>query len=185
MSGPTHVTSGRFLWFTRRTPRTEVVLRLTVLVALIALAGCRDLTGPSVHSTPAPINPTSPIALSTMVSSAELALGDSVMITVTLTNVSDTTVTLNLSACSSPFVVTTRSGRAVGPDVADAVCPAVLIVDRLAPSESVSIPRTWDGTLVPPFNEHQPVFPGDYLVRGSGVYGPVRSNPAVELRILP
>jgi hypothetical protein len=158
-------------------------LRFVALLALVPLVGCSDVTGPDIGSAPAPISAASPIALTTRLSSAILAPGDSVTITVTLTNLADTAVTMASGDCTSPFVVSTLSGRAVGPDVAAEVCPAVLIERTLAPSQSVSVPYTWDGTLNGV--ERTRIRAGEYLVRGSTQFGPVRSNAPAELTILP
>lgn len=158
-------------------------MRFVTLLALGTLVGCSDVTGPDIGSAPAAISAASPIALTTSLSSAVLAPGDSVTITVTLTNLADTTVTLASGECTSPFVVSTLSGRAIGPDVATEVCPAVLIVRTLAPNQSVSVPYTWDGTLNG--TDRTRIRAGEYLVRGSTQFGPVRSNAAAELTILP
>lgn len=159
-------------------------MRLAALLALTAVAGCNDVTGPAIRSAPAPIVATIPIALTTGVSSATLPRGDSVTITITLRNMADTKVTVHLHGCSPPYVVSTPFGQVVGPDVAELVCPAMLILRTLTPHESVSIPQTWDGMLVPDVQGQRRVSPGDYLVRGSGIYGPVRRNPPVPLNIL-
>jgi hypothetical protein len=160
-------------------------MRLLTLIALVAVAACNDITAPLIDSAPAPISAASPIALSTTLSSAVLAPGNSVTITVTLTNVADTAVTMQLGTCSSPFVVSTRLGRAVGPDSRELACPGVLRIVTLAPNESASFPQTWDGFVLSADNPPKRVSSGDYVVRGSNAYGAVRSNPAVALRILP
>jgi len=158
-------------------------VRLVALLAVIALMGCDDITAPKIGSAPAPISAASPIALATSVTPATLAPGESVTITITLTNLADTSVTLASGMCTSPFVVSTRSGRAVGPDYSSEVCPAVLITRTMAPHQSVSIPVTWDGLLYG--DGHPRIAAGDYLVRGSTQFGPVRSNAAAELTVLP
>ena len=160
-------------------------MRLITLLAAIAVAGCTDVTGPDIASSPAPISAASPIALTTSVSPTTLAPGDSVTITVTLTNLSDTTVTLAAGGCTLPFVVSTELGRNAGPDVTGLVCPAVLIVITLEPKQSKSIPQTWDGMLVGQSGERTRLPAGNYEVRGSAEYGAVRSNPAAQLTVLP
>ena len=158
-------------------------MRLVALFAVIVLVGCHDITGPKIGSSPAPISATSPIALATSVTPATLAPGESVTITITISNLTDTTVTLASGICTSPFVVSTRSGRAMGPDESTQICPPALILRTLAPSQSVSVPVTWDGLLNGA--ERTRIAAGDYLVRGSTQFGPVRSNAAAELRVLP
>ncbi len=172
-------------------------MRLVALLAVIALVGCDDITAPDIVSSPAPASATSPIALTTSVSSSVLAPGDSVTITITVTNVADTTVTIGWGLCSSLFVVSTRSGRAVGPDVAGLVCPPVLFTATLAPNESMSLPATWSGMLSGAVSAQETWYgilnggmrgripAGNYLVRGGAAFGPVRSNAAAELTVLP
>jgi hypothetical protein len=97
---------------------------LVTSLALTALGGCRDVTAPAGANHAAPISFVSPLALSTTVSSSTLAPGAIVTMTITITNVSNKTLTVRTTACSSRFVISTHDGKTV--DRGNPVCTAIL-----------------------------------------------------------
>lgn len=159
--------------------RTATVI---AVLSFTALAGCRDTTGPADL---APIRILSPLALSTTLSSATMAPGGSLTITTTVTNVSNTTVTLTDYACNTRFVLSLPNGITITPYRNVAGCDAVLDVRTLAPHASASFSQAWDGSVLLSGDTIGPAPAGQYAVLGNGVYGPVRSNLAAKLTVLP
>jgi hypothetical protein len=158
-------------------------LLLVTLLALTALGGCSDVTAPVGVNHAAPISFGSPLALSTSLSSSTLAPGATVTMTITITNVSNRTFTASTTACSSRFVISTRDGRTV--DRGNPLCTAALGIATLAPGKSVSLTESWDGLELVGGDAVTHVPSGDYFIRGSNFNGPVRSNAAAELTVLP
>jgi hypothetical protein len=156
---------------------------LVTPLALTALGGCRDVTAPAGANHAAPISFVSPLALSTTVSSSTLAPGAIVTMTITITNVSNKTLTVRTTACSSRFVISTHDGKTV--DRGNPVCTAMLGIATLAPGESVSVTESWDGLELVGGDAVTRVPAGEYFIRGSDFNGPVRSNAVAELTVLP
>jgi hypothetical protein len=180
------VTCGRDLQFTGQNLLRESPMRQVPLIALLSLtvlAGCRNATEPLGDSNAAPIDILSPLTLTTSVSSATLAPGGTVTVTVKLTNVSSAPVNVNANDCPRRFVVDTRDGHSALSN--SEICSLALMLRTMAPGESISFTESWDGMTLVGDDALGRVPPGRYVVRGSSSNGAVRMNAGAELTILP
>lgn len=160
-------------------------IHLIAILSLAAVAGCRDATGPTDGSAPARISLASLLIISTHVSSATLQPPTPITITVTYANISRKPATVHWAGCSAMFAVRSHEGFSVTPPYPNGVCSEVLETRTLQPGESVSFSRSWNGGDVVGGDGAGQVPPGDYFVSGNGFNGPVRSNPAVKVTVLP
>ena len=156
---------------------------LVTLLLVGALASCRDATAPIDQFHPASIGVLEPLSLTTTVSPAELAPGDSITMTITITNVSNSTVNAVTTACASRFVITGPTGDPV--DRGNPICTLELGIKALAPGQSVSLTEHWDGMELVGGDVVARAPAGQYIVRGNGFTGRVRSNTPAVLTVLP
>ena len=127
---------------------------LPLLVALLAVAGCQSATGPRQL-----------VSVSLTVDQTTLKPGDSVLVTVNITNESPGPVTISGSFCPPPFVVRNAAGAVVGP--AASICPTVLTVRTLAPRQTIVLHTAWRGDAsVPGITGTAFVAPGTYALQG-------------------
>lgn len=103
--------------------------------------------------------------------------------TLTITNVSNKSVTATTNTCPSRFAISTRDGQIV--DRGNPICTLMLSTATLAPGESVSLTESWDGMELVGRDAVTRAPAGEYVIRGSEFGGPVGSNAAAELTILP
>jgi hypothetical protein len=95
---------------------------------------------------------------------ASFAIGDSVIVVVTVTNRSAAVSAINSADCQ-PWIVTRADGSVVGPR--QAFCAAVFQSRQLAPGESYTFPsQKWvgDATSSDPTSPVSFVAPGMYLI---------------------
>lgn len=74
---------------------------------------------------------------------AKFKAGDAVVVTITVTNETNSSIDLGVGSCPSHFAVRDSNGNIVGP--AAEVCTAQAIVKTFAPGEKAEYTSTWHG----------------------------------------
>jgi hypothetical protein len=122
----------------------------------------------------------------TRVSREDLRAGDTLQITVEMTNRTESTQSINANQCPPQFVVLREDGAVVGP--AAVPCVASAINATVPPGETVRMAFTWRGEM----NTSNPaertfLQPGAYRIQGFAlVSGVGRVNgPGVDVVIHP
>lgn len=161
---------------TRRTPHRLV----PVAVALLVGAGCgNDVTSPAES-----------LRVTTTVSPATFRAGDSVTVTVVVTNDGSRTHYVFAQPCDDPFQVFDGSGRAF------ARVPRACTLVSYAPTRTqVTLTRVWRGYVGAPsvtpggVSDGTPLPAGEYALRGvvraTDGEGPLLVGPPVAVRIAP
>ncbi|MGE5731113.1 MAG: BsuPI-related putative proteinase inhibitor [Gemmatimonas sp.] len=140
-----------------------------IILGLIGVVACQHVTSPQAD-----------VEVSARLSSAEFRAGDTVRLTVTVTNRGEVIRELNTAECPAPFVVTTENGAEVGP--AEHACTLQLAMKTLAPGESFIYTVPWSGDA----RSAPRLPPGRYLLRARvpAKGGLIEGDP-IAFRILP
>jgi hypothetical protein len=154
-------------------------VRLFFVLPFLFLAGCED-------SAPHPEN----WAVTTSISRTAFKAGDTVTVTVTVTNIGPDAGAINSKGCPLPFeVMPAGTLTVVGPQ--DVVCTTEQRFATLAPGESFSYHTVWDGkgrTANRAFGDPVVLLSqGDYMVQGIAPTdaGLVASGNSLGFVILP
>ncbi len=111
---------------------------------------------------------------------ARFKSGEPVLVTVTVTNQSNTTADLPVSSCPTHFAVRDASDLIVGPP--SDVCTAQFILRTLAPGEKVEYSSTWHGEgFATAQGATTFLKPGKYTVEGFFGIEAIINRAAVEI----
>src|SRR5450756_1841833 len=112
-----------------------------------------------------PTSPRADLEVTTSVTPSVFRVGQTVNVTVVVTNRADQPRTIETNVCE-PFQVTTPGGAVVGP--AARICTAMSIPKTLVPGEQFVFTTTWSGDArtAGPGSPAAFLAPGTYMVHG-------------------
>jgi hypothetical protein len=149
-------------------------MRFFWLLPLFALASCGDPTAPIPRN----------LVLTAGVSRATVRSGDSVTVTVTVSNVGTTSEDVQGNWCiEQPFVVTTLDAKPVASGT-DRLCSADLLIVTIRPGKSLVLTSVWNAITRVGTSTAQAKLPtGKYLITGRlpGVVVRQSTSAAIEL----
>jgi hypothetical protein len=142
--------------------------KLFLCAGLMTLVGCAESTKPG------------DLAISITPSAPTLKAGDTLLVTVTVVNISDRDYSVSAKGCPSPFQALDKNGVPVA--TASEVCTAEVRNTVLEPGGSYTYQSFWTAETV----ERVALPPGDYLLRSRVLAGElgVLDGALVRVRIV-
>jgi len=130
-----------------------------------------------------PTSPSGDWEISTTVAPSVFRVGQTVTVTVVVTNRADQSRTIETNVCE-PFQVTTPGGTVVGP--ATRICDAMSRPKTLVPGEQFVFTTTWSGDArgAGPTSPTAFLAPGTYVVHGLVHLSTFKSTP-VTIQVIP
>jgi len=130
-----------------------------------------------------PTSPKADLEVSTSVTPSVFRVGQTVTVTVVVTNRADQSRTIETNVCE-PFQVTTAGGAVVGP--AARICTAMSMPKTLVPGEQFVFTTTWSGDArgAGPGSPAAFLAPRTYLVHGLAFLATFESTP-VTIQVIP
>ena len=132
-------------------------MQRALFVLMVVILGCRDGNSPP-----------QPLTVAASVDRPVFRLGDTVIVTIDVSNPGTRTTTLETDFCPVlPFVVTTLAGVMVGPDFVTSGCLLIGGTVSLPPGAHRTFVTKWAGSALrdAPSNPVS-LAPGEYLLRG-------------------
>ena len=130
-----------------------------------------------------PTSPRADLEVTTSVTPSVFRVGQTVNVTVVVTNRADQPRTIETNVCE-PFQVTTAGGTVVGP--AARICTAMSIPKTLVPGEQFVFTRTWSGDARGAGPNAPVAFlaPGTYMVHSMAFFSSTEGAP-VTIQVIP
>jgi hypothetical protein len=130
-----------------------------------------------------PTSPSGDLEVSTSVAPSVFRVGQTVTVTVVVTNRADQSRTIETNVCE-PFHVMTAGGTVVGP--AARFCTASSLQKTLVPGEQFVFTTTWSGEArgAGPTSPAAFLAPGTYVVHGLAYLSTFKSAP-VTIQVIP
>ena len=130
-----------------------------------------------------PTSPRADLEVSTSVTPSVFRVGQTVTVTVVVTNRADQSRTIETNVCE-PFQVRTPGGTVVGP--AARICTAMSMSKTLVPGEQYVFTTTWSGDARGAGLSSPAAFltPGTYVVQGLAAL-PTSANEPVTIQVIP
>lgn len=130
-----------------------------------------------------PTSPRGDLEVGTTVAPSVFRVGQTVTVTVVVTNRADQSRTIETNVCE-PFQVMTAGGTVVGPAVR--ICTAMSVAKTLMPGEQYVFTRAWSGDArgAGPTAPTTFLAPGTYVVNGL-VYRTTFKSAPVTIQVIP